>query len=152
VSWFLTCANGAVQPLVEKDPERQLASLLLGMVNRHAPHPRKSHRLSLSAHSYPTPTQSIAGAIGLAWYLSHNAPSHQQPTAIGGSADELASSSSSVILTSTRSLGVGGQPVQTSPHVSPTNTVARRAETTVVVEGRDVLGGGIGEHKRRRGH
>lgn len=66
---------------------------------------------------------SCAGlGIGLGWYLSHKAPPHQDPTAIGGHADNGANSTSSPpvqgIFTGTDSA---------SPHVTPTNTVARRA-------------------------
>ncbi|KAH7885234.1 hypothetical protein F5I97DRAFT_1830425 [Phlebopus sp. FC_14] len=56
----------------------------------------------------------IAIACGVGWYISHNSPSHQPPTAVGGSAGETIGASSVAGSTS-------------SPHVSPTNTVARRA-------------------------
>jgi len=66
-----------------------------------------------------------AGAIGLGWWAAHNDNSHNQPTAIGGSAHEAGSVSSSVQAAGTAS-------VHTSLHVSPTNTVARReAEASV---------------------
>jgi len=60
----------------------------------------------------------IGGGAGLGWYLTHNQPSNQQPKAFGGSANEQASaaiSSSSAAPASS-----------SSPHVYPTNTVARR--------------------------
>ncbi|KAF5369577.1 hypothetical protein D9758_002486 [Tetrapyrgos nigripes] len=60
-----------------------------------------------------------AGAIGLGWWAAHNDDSHNQPTAIGGSAQEAGHSTSSVNAGGTAS-------VQSSLHVSPTNTVARR--------------------------
>lgn len=64
---------------------------------------------------------SIAGAIGLRLYLTHNQSPNQLPTAVGGSADEssasITSSSSATVLKSS-----------SSPRVTPTNTVARRAE------------------------
>ncbi|KAF9470958.1 hypothetical protein BDN70DRAFT_617338 [Pholiota conissans] len=63
----------------------------------------------------------IAGGIGVGVYLTRNSPSHQQPTAIGGSADNLATGTS----TSTVS-GNGGKTTSSSLHVSPTLTVARR--------------------------
>lgn len=66
---------------------------------------------------------AAAGGIGLGWYFSHNSPSHQQPTAFGGSADQSQSPSSSTV----KSVGTGSAGVKTSLHVSPTNTVARRA-------------------------
>ncbi|THV03048.1 hypothetical protein K435DRAFT_652130 [Dendrothele bispora CBS 962.96] len=62
-----------------------------------------------------------AGAIGLGWWVAHNDNSHNQPTAIGGSAKEAGDASSSVRATGTAS-------VHTSLHVTPTNTVARRDE------------------------
>jgi len=70
----------------------------------------------------------IAGGIGVGWYFTHNNPSNQQPKAFGGSANEgfsssVASSSSSSL--SSSSSHVSG--ASSSPHVSPTNTVARRA-------------------------
>ena len=63
----------------------------------------------------------IAGGIGVGVYLTRNSPSHQQPTAIGGSADNLATSTT-VVSTS----GAKGAASSSSLHVSPTNTVARR--------------------------
>lgn len=60
-----------------------------------------------------------AGAIGLGWWAAHNDDSHNQPTAIGGSAGEAGDASSSVRAGGTAS-------VRTSLHVAPTNTVARR--------------------------
>ncbi|KAL0960990.1 hypothetical protein HGRIS_005985 [Hohenbuehelia grisea] len=66
----------------------------------------------------------IAGGIGLGWYASHNAPDHQQPTAIGGSANRGGfSSSSSVPVVGSKGPGPS---IKTSLHVSPTHTVARR--------------------------
>ena len=67
----------------------------------------------------------IAGGIGIGIFLSRNAPSHQQPTAIGGSADNLASSGP----TTTTAKTVSGKTITSSSlHVSPTNTVARRED------------------------
>lgn len=57
--------------------------------------------------------------IGLGLYISHRAPSHQDPTAIGGG-DNFGATTSQVVA------GVGPTG-SSSPHVSPTNTVARRA-------------------------
>ncbi|KAJ3838025.1 hypothetical protein F5878DRAFT_189626 [Lentinula raphanica] len=59
------------------------------------------------------------GAIGLWWYASHNSSTHEQPHALGGSEQESGSSSA---------VGVASSPatLQTSLHVTPTNTVARR--------------------------
>ena len=33
--------------------------------------------------------QCIAGGIGIGWYIAHNSTSHDAPTAIGGSADQI---------------------------------------------------------------
>lgn len=64
----------------------------------------------------------VATGIGVGWYFSHKNPSNQQPAAIGGSANEKFSSSiSAPSSTSVTSV------VSSSRHVSPTNTVARRA-------------------------
>ncbi|KJA20155.1 hypothetical protein HYPSUDRAFT_78460 [Hypholoma sublateritium FD-334 SS-4] len=61
----------------------------------------------------------IAGSIGVGVYFTRNSPGHQQPTAIGGSADNLATSTA--VATS-----AGAKASSSSLHVSPTNTVARR--------------------------
>jgi hypothetical protein len=63
------------------------------------------------------------GAIALGWYVSHNDPAHKAPVAVGGSEEEH-SDPSSAAATKTGSLGATGS---SSPHVSPTKTVARRA-------------------------
>ncbi|KAG2065308.1 hypothetical protein BDR04DRAFT_1108648 [Suillus decipiens] len=61
----------------------------------------------------------IAAGIGIGWYISHKSSSNTTPQAIGGSAEETMSS------TSTHA----SVPVSSSSlHVSPTNTVARRNE------------------------
>lgn len=58
-----------------------------------------------------------AGAgIGIGWYVSHNSPDHVRPVAIGGSDDKSGGGPSSAVAS-----------VKTSLHVSPTNTVDRRA-------------------------
>ncbi|KZT28344.1 hypothetical protein NEOLEDRAFT_1058963 [Neolentinus lepideus HHB14362 ss-1] len=62
----------------------------------------------------------IAGAIGLGWYASHKSTGTNTPKAIGGSANEAATSTEDTAT----SFGLGAS---SSPHVSPTNTVARRA-------------------------
>jgi len=67
----------------------------------------------------------IAGGIGVGWYFTHNNPSHQQPEVFGGSADEGITSTTSSSALSSSSTAVHG--ILSSPHVSPTNTVARRA-------------------------
>jgi hypothetical protein len=69
----------------------------------------------------------IAAGIGIGWYVSHKSPSNTAPKAIGGSANETMSPTSthaSVAVSSSSSL-----------HVSPTNTVARRnqAEPTPAI-------------------
>jgi hypothetical protein len=67
----------------------------------------------------------IAGGIGVGWYFTHNNPSHQQPKVFGGSADEGITSTTSSSALSSSATPVHG--ISSSPHVSPTNTVARRA-------------------------
>ncbi|GLB38156.1 hypothetical protein LshimejAT787_0500210 [Lyophyllum shimeji] len=62
----------------------------------------------------------IAFGVGIGWYVSHKSPSHQQPKAFGGSANEYATAAS----TSTAGgVGPGGSTIR---HVSPTHTVERR--------------------------
>jgi hypothetical protein len=65
------------------------------------------------------------GGIGLGVYISEEAAAHYRPDAVGGSADE---GTSSLPVTSTaNSAAKGGiAAASSSPHVSPTNTVARR--------------------------
>jgi hypothetical protein len=65
---------------------------------------------------------AIGGAIGLGWYLTHNNQDHQRPTSFGGSQDEASTTTSASLSTSSSAIPSG-----TSKHVSPTNTVARRA-------------------------
>ncbi|KIJ62620.1 hypothetical protein HYDPIDRAFT_176421 [Hydnomerulius pinastri MD-312] len=61
----------------------------------------------------------IGVGTGVGWYISHKSPSHQQPTAVGGSANETAGPKPSSAVANAHS-------VSSSPHVTPTNTVARR--------------------------
>ena len=68
-------------------------------------------------------TQCIAGGIGLGWWIARNDSSHNAPTAIGGSANEKAVSTS----TAADSTSSG------TPKVTPTHTVARRADIFDVV-------------------
>jgi len=58
----------------------------------------------------------IAGSIGIGWYMSHKSPSNTAPKAIGGSAQEGKSATTSATALASSSF----------LHVSPTNTVARR--------------------------
>ncbi|KAH0832101.1 hypothetical protein J3R83DRAFT_13010 [Lanmaoa asiatica] len=60
---------------------------------------------------------SIGMGIGLWYYISHTNSSHQQPTAVGGSANETSGPSSST---------AEGHASSSSPHVTPTFTLARR--------------------------
>ncbi|KAF9221584.1 hypothetical protein BS17DRAFT_819477 [Gyrodon lividus] len=62
----------------------------------------------------------IGVGCGVGWYVSHNSPSHQQPTAVGGSANETTGPNS-------QTTAAAGHLTTSSPHVTPTNTVARRA-------------------------
>lgn len=72
----------------------------------------------------------IAAGVGIGWYISHKSSSNTAPKAIGGSANETMSPTTSTIAS------VRGSS-STSLHVSPTNTVARRneAEATPAVRG-----------------
>ena len=73
---------------------------------------------------------AIFGGIGVGVWMSRSSPGHQQPKAIGGSADNLATGTT----TSTSS----SKPVETGTatssilHVSPTNTIANRGEVEMV--------------------
>ncbi|CDO70856.1 hypothetical protein BN946_scf184801.g49 [Trametes cinnabarina] len=69
----------------------------------------------------------IAGAIGLGWYVSHNSTTHSAPTAIGGSANEKAIDSE----TPTSTAVAGALATSTVLHVTPTKTVARRADEPI---------------------
>jgi hypothetical protein len=105
------------QFLVEENSRRFFPPLSLGLGHRRLPPYRKSP--SFSANLYELiHLQCIGVAIGLGYYLSHNSPSHQQPTVFGGSANESAGSSSQSAAT-----GTAGS---TSLLVQPTFTVARR--------------------------
>jgi len=55
--------------------------------------------------------------IGIWYYLSHSSSSQEQPTAVGGSANETVGPSSPT---------AGGHSSSSSPHVTPTFTLARR--------------------------
>lgn len=60
--------------------------------------------------------------IGLGLYISHKAPSNQDPTVIGGGDNHGTGLTTSQHVTNTDT-----STASSSPHVSPTNTVARRA-------------------------
>ncbi|KIJ06074.1 hypothetical protein PAXINDRAFT_20714 [Paxillus involutus ATCC 200175] len=62
----------------------------------------------------------IGVGSGVGWYLSHKSPSNQQPTAVGGSANETTGPNSPTT-------AANGHSTSSSLHVTPTNTVARRA-------------------------
>jgi hypothetical protein len=66
----------------------------------------------------------IAGGIVLGLFLSRKAPSNQQPVPLGGSADSLATSTSSSSAVSSASKPA--QFSQTSMHVTPTSTLNNR--------------------------
>ncbi|KAK7690318.1 hypothetical protein QCA50_006975 [Cerrena zonata] len=72
---------------------------------------------------------AIAGGIGLGWWISHNNTTHSAPTAIGGSANQKA------LTTETAATIAGALATTSSPHVSPTHTVARRALPTPHIPG-----------------
>jgi len=67
------------------------------------------------------------GGIGIGVYISENEAGHQDPDAIGGSAND--GTASGIATTHTNSAGSAKGAIATSSalHVSPTNTVARRA-------------------------
>ena len=67
----------------------------------------------------------ITGGVVLGVFLRRNTPAHQQPAALGGSADSLATSTSSSVARTMITPG-NTQPSQTSLHVSPTLTLANR--------------------------
>lgn len=67
---------------------------------------------------------AVVGGIGFGVWISRNSPGHQQPTAIGGSADNLATGTTTMTPSGLMT-GVGGTPTSVK-HVSPTNTVAKR--------------------------
>jgi len=85
---------------------------------------------------------AIGGSIGLGWYLSHNSQGNQRPTSLGGSQNEASSTSSSSVVSI--SSAVPSTSFGTSLHVSPTNTVARRAPIPTAFVGRT--------HVNRRPH
>ena len=78
-------------------------------------HPHINHNASILIRLV---SQCIGGGAGLGWYLTHNQPSNQQPKAFGGSANEQPSA--------TISSSSAAPALSSSPHVYPTNTVARR--------------------------
>lgn len=63
----------------------------------------------------------IGGGAGLGVYMTRKSPGHQQPTAIGGSADNTAGPTPSATPSGT------AKGSSTRLHVTPTNTVARRS-------------------------
>ncbi|KAI0712608.1 hypothetical protein C8Q76DRAFT_735352 [Earliella scabrosa] len=68
----------------------------------------------------------IGGAIGLGWYVSHNDTTHTAPKALGGSAEEKA------VDTPTEGAAAAAGTSSDIPfHVSPTHTVARRADEPI---------------------
>ncbi|KAI0051111.1 hypothetical protein FA95DRAFT_1535228 [Auriscalpium vulgare] len=97
-------------------------------------------------------------AIGLGIYLSQKSSSHQAPTAIGGSANE----SLGVATTTTLAKGAKGTAgLSTTPHVSPTFTVARRdaspasptdSSELIFLNHSDVLPNGSSRRRKRHVH
>ncbi|KAJ7095707.1 hypothetical protein B0H15DRAFT_964288 [Mycena belliarum] len=67
-----------------------------------------------------------AGGIGMGVYISEQASSHYRPDAIGGSADAGASALTTAAATKSNIKG-GALATTSALHISPTNTVARRA-------------------------
>ncbi|KDQ62544.1 hypothetical protein JAAARDRAFT_44863 [Jaapia argillacea MUCL 33604] len=68
----------------------------------------------------------IAGGIGIGIYISHKNQSNTGPKAIGGSADEAATVTTTTTAISSAATVKAVGVTTGSPHVSPTNTVARR--------------------------
>ena len=68
----------------------------------------------------------ILGGIGVGIWLSRNSPGHQQPTAIGGSADHSLVGTTSTTMPKVPPT-TAGAPTNSIKHISPTNTVKRRA-------------------------
>ena len=66
--------------------------------------------------------------MALGVYMTRKSPGHQQPTAIGGSADNTAGPISSTTSSGPVAKGSGSS---TRLHVTPTNTVARRSPENV---------------------
>ncbi|KAF8645172.1 hypothetical protein AX16_007999 [Volvariella volvacea WC 439] len=88
---------------------------------------------------------AAAGGIGLGWYISHNSPDHQPPTALGGSANEAAPVESST--------PVVNQQTRTSFHVTPTHTIDARAlkpRSTPVSQVHNARRQPHSTHKKRR--
>ncbi|KAF8478200.1 hypothetical protein DFH94DRAFT_754356 [Russula ochroleuca] len=70
---------------------------------------------------------SCAGlGIGLGWYLAHKAPPHQDPGAIGGHANDGTTTTSSPAIQGATGTGALLS-LSPTPHVTPTNTVEKRA-------------------------
>ena len=113
--------------MAQEDPERHHAHVPLGLGYRHDPSYRTYVFTHLLADSELVSVQIIAGAIGLGWWVSHNSTEHATLKAIGGSAGEKATSSSAAVAESASANGALASSTSTSFHVSPTNTVARRA-------------------------
>lgn len=67
----------------------------------------------------------IAGFIGLGWYVSHNNTQHSAPKAFGGSANERSSALPSA------ATAAGASSTDAPFHVSPTHTVAKRADEPI---------------------
>ena len=72
----------------------------------------------------------IAGGIALGLVLGRNAPANQQPAALGGSADSLGTSTSSVVTTSKAAGPVAPPGAPSQIGVSPTLTLTNREEPT----------------------
>jgi len=109
------------------------------MVAREENKKRHSQRLSTWLHETQSGKSRMAGwvwvvgiilfvcaglGIGLGLYISHKSPSNQDPTVIGGGDNHSTGLTPSQHVAGA-STGIGT--ASSSPHVSPTNTVARRA-------------------------
>jgi hypothetical protein len=77
--------------------------------------------LPSAIHHLMSESQCTGLGIGLSLYISHKAPSHQDPMAIGVGGDYGMSSMTS------QQVPEAGPTDSSSPHVSPTNTVAQCA-------------------------
>jgi hypothetical protein len=96
----------------------------------------------------------VAAAIGLGWYISHKAPDHQQPKALGGTGTNRGAGESG----GKPSVAPGGSSSAHPTKITPTFTVDRRASIPTPISG---SGGSdsplskrarIGMVRHRKGH
>ena len=86
---------------------------------------------------------AIIGGIGFGVWMSRNSPGHQQPKAIGGSDDNLATGTTTKT-TALKSTTAAAGASDSVKHVRPTNTVARREPEPTPLEHI------VGKHRNKR--